>query len=204
MFNLKFLLLIIVVVSSLLGCQGLKPLEPRQNGPLKKDSQLTQDGPPSYDFDVSHLRDAIPKKEPITRAGNKNPYQIFGKTYVLLPSAKGYSEEGIASWYGRKFHGRKTANGEIYDMYKMTAAHTTLPIPTFVRVTNLDNGRQIVVRVNDRGPFHGGRIIDLSYAAAKKLGYDTKGTARVRVEVVDVESQQKAVVEPTRPEPFLL
>lgn len=129
--------------------------------------------------------DAIPREELITRAGNKNPYTVLGKTYFLLPSAYGYREEGTASWYGTKFHGKPTANGERYSLYSMTAAHKTLPIPAYVKITNLDNGRTAIVRVNDRGPFHGDRIIDLSYAAAVKLGYADKGTARVRVEGID-------------------
>lgn len=144
-----------------------------------------QDSGPSHDVDVSQIENAIPRVDPITIAGNKNPYTVNGVTYQLLPAAKGYREEGMASWYGNKFHGRKTSNGETYDMYGMTAAHKTLPIPAYVRVTNLANGRQIIVRVNDRGPFHGGRIIDLSYAGAKKLDYANSGTARVRVEVID-------------------
>jgi len=144
-----------------------------------------KDSGPSHNVDVSQLADAVPRVDPITIAGNKNPYTVNGVTYQLMPSAKGYSEEGMASWYGNKFHGRKTSNGETYSMYGMTAAHKTLPIPAYVRVTHLANGRQIIVRVNDRGPFHGGRIIDLSYAGAKKLGYADKGTARVRVEVID-------------------
>lgn len=144
-----------------------------------------KDSGPSHDVDVSRLENAVPRVDPITIAGNKNPYTVNGVTYQLLPAAKGYREEGVASWYGNKFHGRKTSNGETYDMYGMTAAHKTLPIPAYVRVTNLANGRQIIVRVNDRGPFHGGRIIDLSYAGAKKLGYANSGTARVRVEAID-------------------
>ena len=144
-----------------------------------------KDSGPSHDVDVSQLENAVPRVDPITIAGNKNPYTINGVTYQLMPAAKGYSEEGMASWYGNKFHGRKTSNGETYSMYGMTAAHKTLPIPAYVRVTNLANGRQIIVRVNDRGPFHGGRIIDLSYAGAKKLGYANSGTARVRVEAID-------------------
>ncbi|MFC1626496.1 septal ring lytic transglycosylase RlpA family protein [Pseudomonadota bacterium] len=112
------------------------------------------------------------------------PYKIAGHWYYPLATADGYNETGIASWYGTKFHGKKTANGERYDMYAMSAAHKTLPLPTLVRVTNLDNGRSAVVRVNDRGPFVKSRVIDLSYAAAKSLGYDNAGTARVRVEVL--------------------
>jgi rare lipoprotein A len=113
---------------------------------------------------------------------------VLGKTYRILPSAKGYKARGVASWYGTKFHGESTANGERYDLYAMTAAHCTLPIPAYVLVTNLENGKQCVVRVNDRGPFVEGRLIDLSYAAATKLGYANKGTAQVEVSAIDVDN----------------
>jgi rare lipoprotein A len=152
--------------------------------PVKIDSTVQEDGPPAEQRDVSKIPDATPKPVKRTRAGNKSPYTVFGKTYELLSQSKGYRERGGASWYGTKFHGRNTANGERYDMWAMTAAHKTLPIPSYVRVTNLNNGLSVVVRVNDRGPFHGGRIIDLSYAAASKLGFANQGTAPV--EVVDV------------------
>ena len=131
------------------------------------------------------IGNAVPKVDPITRAGNKSPYKVFGKTYFLLPTSIGYKESGIASWYGTKFHGRKTANGETYNMYGMTAAHKSLPIPSYVRVTNIENRRSIIVRVNDRGPFHGPRIIDLSYVGAIKLGFAEQGTAKVLVEAID-------------------
>ena len=120
-----------------------------------------------------------------TIAGNKNPYKVLGKTYRLIESPEHYRERGVASWYGQKFHGRRTSNSEIYNMYGMTAAHKTLPIPSYVRVTNEDNQRSIIVRVNDRGPFHGGRIIDLTYSGAKKLGFEKTGTANVLVEYID-------------------
>ena len=148
------------------------------------------DGPPPRDVDVSNLPDAVPKVELIRKAGNKSPYTVFGKTYQVLPSNQGYRERGVASWYGNKFHGRKTSNGETYDMYAMTAAHKSLSIPSYVKVTNLDNGRTVIVRVNDRGPFHGGRIIDLSYAAAKKLDYSAKGVANVEVVAIDPRTYQ--------------
>ena len=113
-----------------------------------------------------------------------NPYQVAGQWYEPLATGEGYDEVGIASWYGRKFHGKKTANGETYDMYAMTAAHTVLPMPSIVKVTNLENGKSVKVRINDRGPFVKGRLIDLSYAAAKALGYVKQGTARVRVQTL--------------------
>jgi rare lipoprotein A len=116
--------------------------------------------------------------------GNKSPYQVFGKTYEVLPTSVDYREIGIASWYGKKFHGRLTSNGEVYDMHKVSAAHKSLPLPTTVKVTNLDNGNSVIVRVNDRGPFHEDRVIDLSYAAAVKLGFAHHGTAPVVVEAL--------------------
>lgn len=153
------------------------------------------DGPPSRDIDVSQVPDAMPRVEPITAAGNKSPYQVFGRTYRVKPTSAGYSETGLASWYGTKFHGRKTSNGEIYDMYAMTAAHKSLPIPAYVRVTNLENGKQVIVRVNDRGPFHGDRIIDLSYAAAKRLGFHDQGVAEVEVVAIDPATYQRNSVQ---------
>ncbi len=154
-----------------------------------------KDGPPPRDIDVSLIPDAVPRLEPITAAGNKSPYQVFGRTYQVMPSSKGYRERGKASWYGTKFHGRQTSNGETYDMYAMTAAHRTLPIPSYVQVTNLDNGRKVIVRVNDRGPFHGDRIIDLSWVAAKKLGYHDEGISRVEVVAIDPVQFQRNTVE---------
>ncbi|MGH8354986.1 MAG: septal ring lytic transglycosylase RlpA family protein, partial [Pseudomonas sp.] len=113
------------------------------------------------------------------------PYTVLGKTYYPMPDARRYQATGVASWYGTKFHGQATANGETYDLYGMSAAHKTLPLPSYVRVTNLENGKSVILRVNDRGPFYSDRIIDLSFAAAKKLGYAEVGTARVRVEGID-------------------
>lgn len=125
--------------------------------------------------------DAEPKVEPYAKGPSK-PYQIFGQTYVPITDSRPFVQRGIGSWYGKKFHGQKTASGEIYDMFKMTAAHPTLPIPSYARVTNLRNGRQIIVRINDRGPFHSSRIIDLSYTAALKLDYIRGGSAELEVE----------------------
>ena len=134
------------------------------------------------------LKDAVPRKEPKSKGGNKSPYKVFGKRYYVMPSAKGYREQGLASWYGIKFHGHKTSNGETYDMYQMSAAHKSLPLPSYVRVTNLANNRSVIVRVNDRGPFHGDRLIDLSFAAATKLDFIDSGTARVNIEAIDVDN----------------
>jgi rare lipoprotein A len=145
---------------------------------------LENDVGPSGSFDASQVPDAVAVWEPLSSRGNHSPYEVRGKTYQLLGVSDDYIEQGVASWYGLKFHGELTSNGEIYNMYAMSAAHKTLPLPAYLKVTNLENNRTIVVRVNDRGPFHGDRIIDLSYAAAKKLGYDKKGTAMVRLELI--------------------
>ena len=143
------------------------------------------DGPPqNVPAGLADLPDPEVRHVRPSQRGNPKSYTVFGQTYRVMGSAAGYSATGNASWYGRKFHGRLTSSGEPFDMYQLTAAHRSLPIPTYARVTNLDNGRQTVVRINDRGPFHDNRIIDLSYAAAVKLGYAARGTARVKVEVI--------------------
>lgn len=142
------------------------------------------DGPPaSVPADIANLPDAVPVDEPLHRFANR-PYTVFGRTYVPVTDRATPKERGIASWYGKKFHGQKTASGEVYDMFKMTAAHKTLPLPSYARVTNVRTGQSVVVRVNDRGPFHEGRVIDLSYAAAQRLGFAQSGSALVEVERV--------------------
>lgn len=142
---------------------------------------VDEDSGPAVAPDLRHVEEPVPRQEPRSRYGNPESYSVLGRTYRVLDSADGFVERGIASWYGNKFHGKRTSSGEAYDMYAMTAAHKTLPIPVHVRVTNLDNGKSIVVRVNDRGPFKDGRIIDLSYAAAHKLEMTGAGTARVEI-----------------------
>jgi rare lipoprotein A len=136
--------------------------------------------------------EGVPRDEPRAKLGNPPFYEVGGRRYVVLPSAAGYVEEGIASWYGPNFHGGRTATGETYDMDAMTGAHPTLPLPTWVRVTNLDNGRSVVVRLNDRGPFARGRIIDLSRAAAERLDMVRAGTARVEVRSLAAGAQPAA------------
>lgn len=143
------------------------------------------DRAPSHPPDLSSLPDPVPRIEPPSRYGNKSPYEVLGKTYYVLPNPGRYREYGQASWYGTKFHGRLTSSGEPYDMYQLTAAHRSLPLPSYLRVTNLVNQRSVIVRVNDRGPFHGDRLIDLSYAAAVKLGFANQGVTRVSLELVD-------------------
>ncbi len=160
----------------------------------KKQDKSGADGPSSRQISAGDVRDAVPRDEPLARYGNHSPYSVLGKTYTVLPSSKDYHERGIASWYGSKFHGRRTSSGEVYDMHLATAAHRSLPLPTYVEVTNLDNGRKMIVKVNDRGPFHAGRIIDLSYAAAIRLGVDKTGTARVDVRAIDVNISRQSSV----------
>ena len=158
---------------------------------LKQDSAPISDHP----VNIDEIPEPIPRFEPLSRGGNK-AYKVFGKRYYPMDNAEGFSEEGMASWYGRKFHGHLTSNGEKYDMYQLSAAHKTLPLPSFVKVTNLANQRALIVRVNDRGPFHSGRVIDLSYAAAVRLGFVKQGTARVRVEAITFSSQALSPAKP--------
>ena len=175
-----------------------------QSSRYRSGADSVPDGPPP---DVSNLPEPIPKVESRSLYGNKSPYSVLGQTYSVLPSARGYDERGIASFYGSKFHGYKTSNLEDYDMYKFTAASKVLPLPSYARVTNLQNGKSVIVRVNDRGPFHEDRVIDLSYAAAVKIGVYPKGTGLVEVQGIDPSEppQQEAppppVVTPSTPPP---
>jgi rare lipoprotein A len=144
-----------------------------------------QDSAPRRDIDVSNVPDAVPRDEPLSKYGNPRSYVVYGKRYYVKKTSKGYHERGIASWYGMKFHNHRTSSGENYDIYAMTAASRTLPLPTYARVTNLQNNRSVIVKVNDRGPFAKNRIMDLSYAAAKKLGVTAHGTALVDIVAID-------------------
>lgn len=161
----------------------------------------TQDGPPHTYVDVTKIPDAKPRPLAKSAYGNPNSYVAVGHRYYVLKTAKGYNQRGIASWYGTKFHGALTSTREPYNMFAMTAASPVLPIPCFVRVTNLENGKSIIVKVNDRGPFAPNRIIDLSYVGAKKLGYIGKGTALVQVTAIDTDqphfAQQTVTVSKT-------
>ncbi len=144
-----------------------------------------KDGPPDeYGLHWQKIPNAIPKHEAPSKYGNPASYEVLGERYYVLKSSNGFSQQGVASWYGSKFHGQRTSSGEKYNMYAMTAAHKSLPLPTYVEVTNLANDRKAIVKVNDRGPFHEGRIIDLSYAAATRLGISETGTAPVKIRVV--------------------
>lgn len=180
----------ILALAVLAGCASIAPerpeppqppapqVEPRRGGYYK------DDGPGERPLaELAAIPDAAPRAEPLNRFANR-PYQVFGRDYVPLASVQPFRQRGIASWYGRRFQGKSTSSGEPYDMYGMSAAHPTLPIPSYARVTNLANGRSVVVRINDRGPFYPERIIDLSYAAAAKLGIAEAGSALVEVESV--------------------
>ncbi len=158
-----------------------------------------QDSAPAHDVDISKIADATPRYEAPSRYGNPESYVVYGQRYHLLDSSEGYVARGVASWYGTKFHGRRTSSGEAYDMYAMTAAHKTLPIPTYAEITNLDNGKRIVVKINDRGPFVKNRLIDLSYVAARKLGITARGTGRVEVRTISVGANTSVPVKPQAP-----
>ena len=181
-FRILYLMVILAVIDA---CSSVSP--PQVENPNAGRYSIMQDRAPERSIDINNIPEVV--IEPVVRtiAGNRSPYAVLGKSYFVLPSEEGYSERGIASWYGEKFHGHKTSNGEVFDMYQVSAAHKSLPIPSFLRVTNLDNNRSIIVRVNDRGPFHDNRIIDLSYAAALKLGYADIGTARVQLDAIITE-----------------
>jgi rare lipoprotein A len=174
------LLLLAMLVSMLLAsCAGEQP-----------QVEEPADGPSMADLKPGDVADAVPKAEPLARYGNHSPYEVFGKQYYVLPSRDGYHERGVASWYGSKFHGRRTSSGEPYDMHLATAAHKSLPLPTYAEVRNLDNGKKVIVKINDRGPFKHDRLIDMSYGAALRLGMIGTGTARVDVRVIDVAGER--------------
>jgi rare lipoprotein A len=195
----KYALTVVVAVLLLAACAARKPRpalptqKPVESGPTvetdRPQSERYRDardsGPAVPKVDIGSLSEPIPKPEPKARYGNKSPYSVLGKTYTVMDDASRYVERGIASWYGNKFHGYMTSSLERYDMYQFSAAHKTLPLPSYVRVTNLDNGKSVVVRVNDRGPFHENRLIDLSYAAAVRIGIWPKGTGLVEVRAIN-------------------
>jgi len=158
-----------------------------------------KDGPPDFYVDETKVPDAVPQQEALSKYGNYHRYVVWGKVYHTLPTAKNYEERGIASWYGTKFHKHHTSSGERYDMLAMTAAHKTLPLPTYVQVTNLKNGRKVIVKVNDRGPFESNRLIDLSYVAAKKLGMLGHGTTYVDVKAIDPNQYAMHMANPSVP-----
>lgn len=166
-----------------------KPSTPASPTPTKRGGGYYKDDGPDQNppDNLDTIPDAEPRNEPVFAASTR-PYIALGQSYTPMKARAPFVQEGVASWYGKKFHGAKTSTGEAYDMYAMTAAHPTLPLPSYVRVTNLENGRSVIVRVNDRGPFHNNRIIDLSYTAAWKLDYINKGSTRVKVETILIDA----------------
>jgi rare lipoprotein A len=185
----KIFLSILITLIFVSGCSTQKV----KRTPITNEGRysIQQDlAPNATDFDVSSLEQWQIQPEKKSRYGNHSPYVVFGKTYYLVESKNDFEQSGTASWYGKKFHGHTTSNMEVFDMYKLTAAHRTLPLPSYVEVTNLDNNKKIIVRVNDRGPFKSKRIIDLSWAAAKALDYDTKGLANVHIRLVQAPGKQ--------------
>jgi len=166
-------------VAALLLIAACSSAPQKRSGGYYKDDGPGDRPPPN----LASIPDAQPRSEPLHKYANR-PYEVFGKKYVPLGAVQPFTQRGVASWYGRRFHGQKTASGETYDMYAMSAAHPTLPIPSYARVTHVASRRSVVVRINDRGPFHSGRIIDLSFAAAHRLGIDKAGSAEVIVESI--------------------
>jgi len=179
-FKSNIILILLLLVTTLSGCAS---------SPSRY--SIAQDHAPKQDINVSKIPNAVPRVEPKSKYGNPESYVVRGKRYRVMKTATGFKQKGIASWYGKKFHGHRTSSGESYNMYAMTAAHKNLPLPSYVHVTNLDNGRSVIVRVNDRGPFHASRIIDLSYAAAKKLGITPTGTSPVEIRVIDPRQRNR-------------
>jgi len=188
---MKFRFLLVVVTVLAAGCSS-----------VPRGGYYQDDGPHRRpEVDVSKVPDAVPRNEPHNERNNR-PYNVFGVSYRPLKTSKGYRERGVASWYGKKFHGQRTANGETYDMYAMTAAHKTLPLPSYLRVRNLNNGKSVIVRVNDRGPFRENRIVDLSYAAAAKLGIIGTGTGIVEIEGLTGDEPVTQTARAPEPEPL--
>src|SRR5690349_10115236 len=188
--ELRNALALSVAAILVIGCESTPP---RPASPSKPGGYYLDDGPgDNPPPNLEQIPDAQPRAEPI-KASTARPYTVFGQTYVPMAQVAPYKARGTASWYGKRYHGQPTSSGEIYDMYAMTAAHPTLPIPSYARVTNLRNKKSVVVRVNDRGPFHSDRLIDLSYAAAYKLGIIASGSDLVEVEaIVPGEERQAA------------
>jgi len=186
----KSYLLAVICSLILMACSSSPIIKraPSNPAPSKDGGYYGNDGPHANPpSNLDSIPNAVPKKEPLYKYSTK-PYMALGKKYIPLKSAQNYKKRGVASWYGKMFHGNKTAMGETYDMYSMTAAHPLLPLPSYVRVTNIENGRSVIVRVNDRGPFKHGREIDLSYAAAHKLRLIQKGSGLVEVEAIDPDN----------------
>lgn len=193
---------VLLCCAFLVACGGTRTVKPTPAPPdiaskpatSKPGGYYLDDGPgdnPPYDIDS--IPNAVPKKEPLLERSNK-PYKALGEVYTPMTSYQPYKQVGVASWYGKRYHGKNTSSGEVYDMYSMSAAHPTLPLPSYVKVTNPANGRFVVVRVNDRGPFKNDRIIDLSYAAAYKLRFSAQGSTVVQVEAIDANNTSPGYV----------
>lgn len=181
---------------------ALPPAKPNQI-PQQFGGYYQDDGPiMAVPYDLDALPEPVPQTEPLNRFANR-PYSVFGQDYVPTQPNAAFVQEGIASWYGRKFNGKNTASGEPYDMFKLTAAHPTLPVPSYARVTNLENGKSVVVRINDRGPFHKNRVMDMSYAAAYRLGYQNRGSAHVRIEALQPGQETLAAALPNKAAPVV-
>lgn len=199
--------LAVLLALVLAGCSSAPERKADPDRPLGDAAYDAYPDPDDVPQDLALIPDAVPTDEPPSRYGNPPEYEVFGQRYRTLRTSTGFEEEGLASWYGTKFHGRRTSSGEPYDMYAMTAAHKTLPLPTYVEVVNLENERRVIVRVNDRGPFVDDRIIDLSYAAAHRLDMTDAGVAPVRIRAVgpdDVDTPRVAESRPPVPEPIEL
>jgi rare lipoprotein A len=188
--------LVICVAGCAAPAKREAPGEPPKRGAYYKDDGPGESPPPN----LAAIPDAEPKAEPLHRFANR-PYQVFGKDYVPFDAIRPFRQRGVASWYGKRFHGGATSSGERYDMYAMSAAHPTLPVPSYARVTNVSTGRSVVVRINDRGPFHADRVIDLSYTAAYRLGFADAGSAPVEVEAI-VPGAAVAAAAPQAPAPL--
>ena len=187
---------LLLITLFLSGCvsiqQWIRGAQPTEEVPLVEE---VPDGPPLIaTVDVNELPEPKPKPEPLSQYGNPESYEVSGVTYKIVAVSPGFSETGVASWYGRKFHGQLTSSGEPFDMFQFTAAHTSMPIPAWIRVTNLENNQSLIVRVNDRGPFKKNRVLDLSWAAAKRLGFSDQGTAQVSYEVLSVPTSDAALI----------
>jgi rare lipoprotein A len=187
MISIRRFITLFILLTTLTGCSVFRD--------SSTGAYFEDDGPPTGGPDPASVANAQPRQEPLSRTGNA-PYEVYGIRYVPVREVPvGHVEIGEASWYGRKFHGRTTSSGEVYDMFAMTGAHKTLPLPSYLQVRNLANDREVVIRVNDRGPFLGGRILDLSYMAAQKLGVVETGTAQVQIKVVDSVKRGQAPVQ---------
>jgi rare lipoprotein A len=193
---------------ALAACTSTPPQRDMESAPTPVEEKDAPPAPSEIPPDLANTPDAVPQNEPLSATGNPDSYDALGQHYSVLKDSRGYSQRGYASWYGKKFQGKKTSSGERYDMFKMTAAHRTLPIPCYARITNLANGKTVTVRINDRGPFKSKRIVDLSYAAALKLGIIGVGEEMVQLDVVTPDSPSPPAVAvapaPTAPTPTLI